>query len=98
MIQKFICYTKNKKGDDMKIIQCSRCGSKILRGFPCPVCNPKDKAFHLQTYLALREEEFKLLKKELKNIVDESTYQQIMTQYNHKLQQLRKDVYPFLHP
>jgi len=80
----------------MKIIRCSRCNNKTLRGFPCPTCNPNDRVFNLQTYIALKEEEFKLFKKEVRNTVDETTYRQIINKYNQSLQQLRKEVLYFL--
>lgn len=80
----------------MKIIRCSRCKNKVIRGFPCPNCNPRDKIFRIQTYIALKEEEFRLFKKELRNTVDETTYNQIINNYNHKLQQLRKEVLQYL--
>ena len=76
----------------MKIIRCSRCQNETIRGFPCPTCNSRDKVFHLQTYIALKEEEFRLFKKELRNTVDKVTYNQIINRYNQKLQQLRKEV------
>lgn len=80
----------------MKVIRCSRCKNQTLRGFPCPNCNAKDKIFRMQTYIALKEEEFRLFKKELRNAVDETTYNQIINNYNHKLQQLRKEVLQYL--
>lgn len=76
----------------MRIIRCSRCQNETIRGFPCPNCNSKGKTFYLETYIALKEEEFRLLKKELRNSVNKATYNQIMNRYNHKLQQLRKEI------
>lgn len=80
----------------MKKIQCSKCNTTTLRGFPCPVCNPQDEAFYLRRYVAVQKEEHKLLKQALRERVDEKTYHDIMNLYNRKLQQFRKGIYPFI--